>query len=58
MMGCESGRQDVELFLSNYDLPGLEKISSLDGGWDNTILVLSLFGGSEFVLKVWNANTN
>jgi len=58
MMGFEIGRQDVELFLSNYDLSGLEKISRLEGGWDNTNLLLSLIDGSELVLKVWNANTN
>ena len=37
--------------------PEVRTIEPLQGGWDNTNVLLGLSDGSRVVLKVWNANT-
>ena len=37
--------------------PEVRTIEPLQGGWDNTNVLLELSDGSRVVLKVWNANT-
>ena len=48
---------DAEWLISRAGLGGLESITPLEGGWDNTNLHLILEDGSSFVLKAWYANT-
>ena len=48
---------DAEWLISRAGLGGLESITPLEGGWDNTNLHLVLEDGSSFVLKAWYANT-
>jgi len=48
---------DVEWLMSKAGLEGLEAVTPLEGGWDNTNLLLSLQDGSFSVLKAWYANT-
>ncbi len=47
---------DAEWLISRAGLEGLESITPLEGGWDNTNLHLVLEDGSSFVLKAWYAN--
>ncbi len=48
---------DAGWLISRAGLGGLESITPLEGGWDNTNLQLMLEDGSSFVLKAWYANT-
>ena len=43
--------------LNQAGLPNLNSMEILQGGWDNTNILLTLIDASKVVLKVWNANT-
>ena len=43
--------------LNRAGLPNLNSMKILQGGWDNTNILLTLSDASKVVLKVWNANT-
>jgi len=53
----EVGPAEVEWLLTLAELPDLESMEPLDGGWDNSNFLLRLKGGSEVVLKAWFANS-
>ena len=48
---------DVEWLISKAGLEGLDSLTPLEGGWDNTNLLVGLKDGSFFVLKAWYANS-
>ena len=48
---------DAEWLISRAGLEGLESVTPLEGGWDNTNLHLQLEDGTSYVLKAWYANT-
>jgi len=48
---------DAEWLISRAGLGGLESVTPLEGGWDNTNMHLVLEDGSSFVVKAWHANT-
>ena len=56
-MNNEVGTAEVEWLLTLAELPGMESMESLEGGWDNSNFLLRLKGGSEVVLKAWFANS-
>ena len=51
------GVEDANWLLSLAELPHLEKMAPLAGGWDNTNFLLHLADGSKVVLKAWFANS-
>jgi len=53
----EVGPAEVEWLLTLAELPDLESMEPLEGGWDNSNFLLRLKGGSEVVLKAWFANS-
>ncbi len=56
-MNNEVGPAEVEWLLSLAELPDLESMEPLEGGWDNSNFLLRLKDGSEVVLKAWFANS-
>lgn len=56
-MGDEVGLAEVEWLLTLAELPDLESMEPLEGGWDNSNFLLRLKGGTEVVLKAWFANS-
>ena len=61
-MVIEMRRVEVEVddaneLLNQAGLPNLNSMEILQGGWDNTNILLTLSDTSKVVLKVWNANT-
>ena len=48
---------DANELLNQAGLPNLNSMEILQGGWDNTNILLTLSDTSKVVLKVWNANT-
>ena len=61
-MVIEMRRAEVEVddaneLLNQAGLPNLNSMEILQGGWDNTNILLTLSDTSKVVLKVWNANT-
>ncbi|MGB1680397.1 MAG: phosphotransferase [Candidatus Thalassarchaeaceae archaeon] len=56
-MNNEVGTAEVEWLLTLAELPDMESMESLEGGWDNSNFLLRLKGGSEVVLKAWFANS-
>tara|TARA_B100001250_G_scaffold354477_1_gene328359 strand:+ start:3579 stop:4505 length:927 start_codon:yes stop_codon:yes gene_type:complete len=50
------GPTEAEWLLTLAELPELESMDPLDGGWDNTNFLLRLKDGSEVVMKAWFAN--
>jgi|TARA_B100000131_G_scaffold125687_1_gene122912 homoserine kinase type II len=61
-MVIEMRRAEVEVdeaneLLNQAGLPNLNSMEILQGGWDNTNILLTLSDASKVVLKVWNANT-
>ncbi len=56
-MNNEVGPAEVEWLLTLAELPDLESMEPLEGGWDNSNFLLRLKGGSEVVLKAWFANS-
>ena len=45
----------VESMLAVAGITGLESITPMEGGWDNSNTRLNLSDGSRLVLKIWNA---
>jgi homoserine kinase type II len=56
-MNHEVGPAEAEWLLTLAELPDLESMAPLEGGWANTNFLLRLKGGSEVVLKAWFANS-
>ncbi len=48
---------EAEWLLEMAGLPELESMSPLEGGWDNTNILLRLIDGRDVVLKAWFANS-
>ena len=57
MRRVEVGVDDANDLLNKAGLPNLNSMEILQGGWDNTNILLTLSDTSKVVLKVWNANT-
>ena len=57
MRRVEVGVDDANDLLNQAGLPNLNSMEILQGGWDNTNILLTLSDASKVVLKVWNANT-
>jgi len=53
----EVGVDEANELLNQAGLPNLNSMEILQGGWDNTNILLTLVDASKVVLKVWNANT-
>ena len=53
----EVGVDEANELLNQAGLPNLNSMEILQGGWDNTNILLTLIDASKVVLKVWNANT-
>ena len=47
----------VRRMVAISELADLDDYEPLEGGWDNTCVLLSLEDGSRVVLKAWNGNT-
>ena len=56
-MAIEVGERDAAWLLSLSGLPEVASMSPMQGGWDNTNVLLSLSDGTSVVLKAWDANT-
>ena len=56
-VAIEVDEQDAGWLLSLSGLPELASMLPMQGGWDNTNLLLSLIDGTSVVLKAWDANT-
>ncbi|MCS5531991.1 MAG: hypothetical protein NZ780_04190, partial [Candidatus Poseidoniales archaeon] len=50
-------REAVESMLALAGLEGLETITPMEGGWDNSNTLLTLSDGTRLVLKIWNAQS-
>ena len=57
MRRAEVGVDGANELLNQAGLPNLNSMEILQGGWDNTNILLTLSDASKVVLKVWNANT-
>ena len=57
MRRAEVGDNEANDLLNQAGLPNLNSMEILQGGWDNTNILLTLSDASKVVLKVWNANT-
>ena len=57
MRRAEVGVDEANELLNQAGLPNLNSMEILQGGWDNTNILLNLSDASKVVLKVWNANT-
>ena len=57
MRRVEVGFDEANDLLNQAGLPNLNSMEILQGGWDNTNILLTLSDASKVVLKVWNANT-
>ena len=57
MRRAEVGVDGATELLNQAGLPNLNSMEILQGGWDNTNILLTLSDASKVVLKVWNANT-
>jgi len=53
----EVGVDEANELLNQAGLANLNSMEILQGGWDNTNILLTLTDASKVVLKVWNANT-
>ena len=51
------GVDEANELLNQAGLPSVNSMKILQGGWDNTNILLTLTDASKVVLKVWNANT-
>jgi len=56
-VAIEVGERDAAWLLSLSGLPEVASMSPMQGGWDNTNVLLSLIDGTSVVLKAWDANT-
>ena len=57
MRRVDVGLDEANKLLNRAGLPGVDSMEILQGGWDNTNILLTLTDASKVVLKVWNANT-
>ena len=57
MRRAEVGVDAANDLLNQARLSNLNSMEILQGGWDNTNILLTLSDTSKVVLKVWNANT-
>ena len=51
------GVDEANELLTQAGNPSVNSMKILQGGWDNTNILLTLTDASKVVLKVWNANT-
>ena len=56
-VGSEISTDEARWMVSLSELADLSDIVPLDGGWDNTSVLLTLEDGCRVVLKAWHANT-
>jgi len=56
-VAIEIDERDAAWLLSQSGLPEVASMAPMQGGWDNTNLLLSLVDGTSVVLKAWDANT-
>ena len=56
-MVARLSREAVESMLPLAGLEGLETITPMEGGWDNSNTLLALSDGTRLVLKIWNAQS-
>ena len=57
MRRVDVGLEEANELLNQAGLPSVDSMEILQGGWDNTNILLTLTDASKVVLKVWNANT-
>ena len=57
MRRADVGVDEANELLNQAGLSNLNSMEILQGGWDNTNILLNLSDASKVVLKVWNANT-
>ena len=57
MRRVDVGLEEANQLLNQAGLPSVDSMEILQGGWDNTNILLTLTDASKVVLKVWNANT-
>ena len=57
LVGSVIGTNDAQWMLDISGLAGLDRIEPLEGGWDNSCVLLTLTDGAFVVLKAWDANT-
>ena len=57
MRRVDVGLDEANKLLNQAGLPSVDSMEILQGGWDNTNILLTLTDASKVVLKVWNANT-
>ena len=57
MRRIDVGVDEANELLNQAGLASLNTMEILQGGWDNTNILLTLTDASKVVLKVWNANT-
>ena len=56
-MAIEVDEGDAAWLLSLSGMPEVSSMTPMQGGWDNTNVLLSLTDGTSVVLKAWDANT-
>ena len=57
MRRIDVGVDEANELLNQAGLASVNTMEILQGGWDNTNILLTLTDASKVVLKVWNANT-
>ena len=57
MRRIDVGIDEANELLNQAGLESVNTMEILQGGWDNTNILLTLTDASKVVLKVWNANT-
>ncbi|NDF33508.1 MAG: hypothetical protein EB157_02975 [Euryarchaeota archaeon] len=57
MRRVDVGDDEANELLNQAGLASVNTMEILQGGWDNTNILLTLTDDSKVVLKVWNANT-
>ena len=57
MRRIDVGDDEANELLNRAGLASVNTMEILQGGWDNTNILLTLTDDSKVVLKVWNANT-
>ena len=57
MRRIDVGIHEANELLNQAGLASVNTMEILQGGWDNTNILLTLTDASKVVLKVWNANT-
>ena len=54
-MSAEVSIEDSNWLVGLAGLAGVESVTPMDGGWDNSNTLLTLSDGTRFVLKIWYA---